>query len=172
MRRAHARNGLLRPVRELCGLSGGAGSRNVIQDRTTRTDPPEQVSFPKTRTFDYLDDHTKIGSEAALRSCAERANTQCRALPLSRGKNTQQPTRVHTYAHEVNTMHVLVDLKICESCGSLWYRAAGEVQVYCGSCAAKLGEFPLPRVRRRPGGRRKHAVTSSGLFTVTNGGGR
>jgi len=115
---------------------------------------------------------TEIGSHTALRSCAARANAHGRDLPLSRGKSPQQPTRVRTYADEVNTMHVLVDLKICEGCGSLWYRPAGGVHVYCGSCAVKLGEFPLPRLRRRPGGRRKHAVTSGEIFQVTTGGGR
>ena len=69
-------------------------------------------------------------------------------------------------------MHVFVDLKICESCGSLWYRAAGEVQVYCKGCTAKLGEFPLPRLRRRPGGRRKHLVKSVEIFPAPVGGER
>ena len=69
-------------------------------------------------------------------------------------------------------MQLFVDLKICESCGSLWYRAAGEVQVYCKGCEAKLGEFPLPRLRRRPGGRRKHTVRSGGVLQAPAGGGR
>ncbi len=115
---------------------------------------------------------TEIGSEATLRSCAARANARGREFPQSRGKGTWQRTRERTCTYEVKTMHILVDLKVCESCGSLWYRAAGQHHVYCGSCAAKLGEFPLPRVRRRPGGRRKYAVNSSELFQVPSVGGR
>ena len=76
------------------------------------------------------------------------------------------------YLHEVFDMQVFVDLKICESCGSLWYRAAGGMQVYCDSCKIKLREFPLPRLRRRPGGRRKHTVTSTGVLQMPVGGGR
>ena len=67
-------------------------------------------------------------------------------------------------------MHVLVDLKICESCGSLWYRAAGGAQVYCNCCAEKLGEFPCPRSRRRPGGRRKPPVQAVAFLNVPLGG--
>jgi hypothetical protein len=115
---------------------------------------------------------TEIGSDTALRSYAARANAHRYDLPLSRGRRTRRPTRVHTYSHEANTMQVFVDLKVCESCGSLWYRAAGEVKIYCGACAVKLGEFPLPRLRRRPGGRRKLTVTRRGISQVSTGGGR
>jgi hypothetical protein len=69
-------------------------------------------------------------------------------------------------------MHMFVDLKVCESCGSLWYRAAGEVKVYCNGCAAKLGEFPQPRLRKRPGGRRKRPIPTSGMYAVQARGGR
>ena len=69
-------------------------------------------------------------------------------------------------------MHMLIDLKICESCGSLWYRAAGGVQVYCSGCATRLGEFPLPRLRTRPGGRRKKTIGLDGMLQLSTGGGR
>jgi hypothetical protein len=70
-------------------------------------------------------------------------------------------------------MHLVVDLKICEGCGSLWYRTSGGTTVYCYGCAIKLGEFPSPRLRRSPGGRRKQVVTNaSGLFQVPAGGAR
>jgi hypothetical protein len=66
-------------------------------------------------------------------------------------------------------MQLFVDLKICEGCGSLWYRASGETKVYCGPCERKLGSFPSPRMRTQPGGRRK-AVAIAGLFKVQAGG--
>ena len=69
-------------------------------------------------------------------------------------------------------MQVFVDLKVCEGCGSLWYRAAGAVQVYCKVCTVKLGEFPLPRQRSQPGGRRKRPVASGEIFQMPAGGGR
>jgi hypothetical protein len=69
-------------------------------------------------------------------------------------------------------MHLFIDLKICEGCGSLWYRATGGAKVYCKSCEAKLGEFPSPRTRRRPGGRRKIQAKAFGLVQTVTGGER
>ena len=115
---------------------------------------------------------TEIGSEAALRNCAGRASACGPELPLSRGNNTRRGPRARTYFDEGFTMQMFVDLKVCESCGSLWYRAAGEVKVYCSGCAARLGEFPQPRLRKRPGGRRKRPISTGGMFAVPAGGGR
>jgi len=170
--RSRARNGPIRPGRADCAV--GAVNRGAEMSLTIGRDkrfPPRKSLFPPHGYSTTLTT-TEIGSEAALRSCAARANARGLEFPLSRGKSTQQPARVRTNDDEVNTMHVLVDLKVCESCGSLWYRAAGQHQVYCGSCAVKLGEFPPPRLRRRPGGRRKHAVSSGELFQVPSRGGR
>lgn len=45
-----------------------------------------------------------------------------------------------------------IQLKICEACGCLWYRAHNQSGVYCAGCAAKLKEFPPVESRhRRPG---------------------
>ncbi len=68
--------------------------------------------------------------------------------------------RVHT-SHGVLTMQLFVDLKICESCGSLWYRPTGGATVYCSGCSVKLREFPSPRQRLRPGGRRKRRIEAA-----------
>jgi len=48
-------------------------------------------------------------------------------------------------------MELRIQLKICEGCGCLWYRALGEANVYCSDCAAKLQDFPAPETRRLPG---------------------
>ena len=48
-------------------------------------------------------------------------------------------------------MDLRVQLKICEGCGSLWYRAQSEGNVYCKACATKLKDFPSPQSRRRRG---------------------
>jgi len=48
-------------------------------------------------------------------------------------------------------MELRVQLKICESCGCLWYRAQSEIGVYCRGCEAKLREFPTPESRKRRG---------------------
>jgi len=82
----------------------------------------------------------------------------------------EKGSREIKYFHEVLTMQLFVDLKICESCGSLWYRATGGVQVYCGSCAAKLGEFPVPRTRSQQGGRRKRTGAMGGMLKASTGG--
>ena len=48
-------------------------------------------------------------------------------------------------------MEVCVQLKICEGCGCLWYRAQAQGMVYCKECQVKLGDFPEPVTRRRRG---------------------
>lgn len=48
-------------------------------------------------------------------------------------------------------MEVRVQLKICEGCGCLWYRALNQGSVYCRECRSKLREFPSPESRKRRG---------------------
>lgn len=50
-------------------------------------------------------------------------------------------------------MELRVQLKICEGCGCLWFRAQGQRTVYCKSCETKLKDFPPPQIHRRPGRR-------------------
>ena len=40
------------------------------------------------------------------------------------------------------------ELKYCERCGGLWFRLAGEEEVYCPSCVPIMAEFPVPRKKR------------------------
>jgi len=48
-------------------------------------------------------------------------------------------------------MEMCVQLKICEGCGSLFYRAQTEGNIYCRSCDIKLKDFPSPETRKRRG---------------------
>jgi len=49
-------------------------------------------------------------------------------------------------------METRVQLKFCEACGCLWYRAqAQQGNVYCKECETKLKDFPTPESRKRPG---------------------
>jgi hypothetical protein len=48
-------------------------------------------------------------------------------------------------------MDLRVQLKICEGCGCLWYRAQTLGGVYCQGCEAKLKDFPSPESRKRRG---------------------
>lgn len=48
-------------------------------------------------------------------------------------------------------MELRVQLKICEGCGSLFYRAQSEGTIYCRGCEAKLKDFPSPESRKRRG---------------------
>ena len=41
-------------------------------------------------------------------------------------------------------MELRVQLKICEGCGCLWFRAQTQGTVYCRQCETKLREFPAP----------------------------
>lgn len=50
-------------------------------------------------------------------------------------------------------MEVRVQLKVCEGCGCLWFRAQTHRSIYCSECEAKLRSFPSPgsrKVRGRP----------------------
>jgi uncharacterized Zn finger protein (UPF0148 family) len=48
-------------------------------------------------------------------------------------------------------MELRVQLKICEGCGCLWYRAQTQGSVYCKECETKLKDFPSPETRKRRG---------------------
>jgi hypothetical protein len=48
-------------------------------------------------------------------------------------------------------MELRVQLKICEGCGCLWYRAQNQGSVYCFGCETKLKDFPSPESRKRRG---------------------
>ena len=48
-------------------------------------------------------------------------------------------------------MEMRVQLKICEGCGCLWYRAQTQGSVYCRECEIKLKDFPTPESRKRRG---------------------
>jgi len=48
-------------------------------------------------------------------------------------------------------MEVRVQLKVCEGCGCLWYRAQTHISVYCKECELKLRTFPTPESRKRRG---------------------
>ena len=48
--------------------------------------------------------------------------------------------------------YVRMDLKVCEGCGTLWFRAGSTEGVYCQACTRMLAEFRAP-TRRRPAGR-------------------
>ena len=48
-------------------------------------------------------------------------------------------------------MELPVQLKVCEGCGCLWYRAQSNRGVYCLGCDATLKQFPTAMSRRRRG---------------------
>jgi hypothetical protein len=77
--------------------------------------------------------------------------------------------RAHLNIHGVLTMQLFVDLKICEICGSLWYRPSGGATVYCIGCSLILGKFPSPRLRTQPGGRKKKRP-GGGVFLLSQAG--
>jgi hypothetical protein len=55
-----------------------------------------------------------------------------------------------------------LQLKVCEGCGSLWFRSHAVMQVYCGSCARKLSRYPLVPAEGRPGRKRKLMAAMQG----------
>lgn len=57
-------------------------------------------------------------------------------------------------------MELCVQLKICEGCGCLWYRAQSQGTVYCRGCDEKLRDFPTPESRKRRGRPARKPVVS------------
>lgn len=55
-------------------------------------------------------------------------------------------------------MEMCVHLKVCESCGCLWYRPQTDGRVYCKECEVKLRDFPSPESRKRRGPRGRKAL--------------
>lgn len=57
--------------------------------------------------------------------------------------------------------YLRVNLKVCEGCGSLWFRPQDGMDIYCTSCTAKLMHFPKMVKRRagRPCKRTTHTTT-------------
>jgi hypothetical protein len=55
-------------------------------------------------------------------------------------------------------MELRIQLKICEGCGCLWFRALGQVNVYCHRCETKLQDHPDPLSRKRPGRARRNPL--------------
>jgi hypothetical protein len=72
-------------------------------------------------------------------------------------------------------MELRVNLKVCEGCGCLWYRAQVETRVYCTSCHERFKEFPIAQSRKRRGRPKKtilptvFAVEAQAEHTSTNG---
>jgi uncharacterized Zn finger protein (UPF0148 family) len=48
-------------------------------------------------------------------------------------------------------MDLRVQLKVCEGCGCLWYRAQNTGNVYCQRCEVKLRDFPTSDTRKHRG---------------------
>jgi uncharacterized Zn finger protein (UPF0148 family) len=67
-------------------------------------------------------------------------------------------------------MELRVQLKICEGCGCLWYRAQSHGSVYCRECETKLREFPLPASRKRRGRPSRKLLARVWAVAETTGG--
>lgn len=69
-------------------------------------------------------------------------------------------------------MEVRVQLKICEGCGCLWFRAQTQRTVYCGQCEAKLRDFPTPESRKLRGRPRRKELSQVWAVAEATGGAR
>ncbi len=58
-------------------------------------------------------------------------------------------------------MYMLLNLKVCEGCGSLWLRVQEFNDVYCSVCRERLREFPKPRKTRK--GRPRFCSAKTGM---------
>ena len=48
-------------------------------------------------------------------------------------------------------MELVVKLKVCEACGSIFTCPSTQGNPYCGRCTAALKDFPTPESRKRRG---------------------
>jgi hypothetical protein len=69
--------------------------------------------------------------------------------PAAKRSSRENGREMYLYGEFV--MDLRVQLKICEGCGCLWYRAQTQGSVYCRQCETKLREFPAPETRKRRG---------------------
>jgi hypothetical protein len=67
-------------------------------------------------------------------------------------------------------MELRVQLKVCEGCGCLWYRAQDYQSVYCQPCEVKLRDFPAPGTRKRRGRPLRKPVVRSWTMAAAVGG--
>lgn len=67
-------------------------------------------------------------------------------------------------------MELRVQLKICEGCGCLWYRAQYEDGVYCWECEVKFKDFPKPETRKLRGRRSRKPLRQ--IWGVAEAAGR
>jgi hypothetical protein len=67
-------------------------------------------------------------------------------------------------------MDLCVQLKICEGCGCLWYRAQALGSVYCQECELKLKDFPSPETRRLRGRPSRKPIGRMWAAAAANGG--
>ena len=67
-------------------------------------------------------------------------------------------------------MEMRVQLKICEGCGCLWYRAQAIGSVYCQRCEIKLKDFPSAESRKRRGRPGRKPLTAVWAVAAATGG--
>jgi hypothetical protein len=58
--------------------------------------------------------------------------------------------------------YLRIFLKVCEGCGSLWFRTQDSPEVYCSGCSARMRSLPQARRSRRPGRRGNHGARKAG----------
>jgi hypothetical protein len=70
--------------------------------------------------------------------------------PPNRDKKAEE-TGEDGFFYGESVMELRVQLKVCEGCGCLWYRAQTQGTVYCRDCEVRLKDFPSPETRKRRG---------------------
>lgn len=71
-------------------------------------------------------------------------------VPTTPARNKEKKHRPGNRTIGDSVMELRVQLKVCEGCGGLWYRAQNHCSSYCRECADRLKDFPVDtrRVRR------------------------
>lgn len=101
--------------------------------------------------------------EAQMQVCVSRSTAienkgQCRTERTRQSLSSPNSTPLLLFAVEFPTlekpmMYLRIFLKVCEGCGSLWFRTQDNPEVYCPVCAPRLAAIP-PSARSRRSVRR------------------
>jgi|SRR5579883_1526637 len=109
--------------------------------QTEELNPP-MICAPNS---DSLSSGKAAAAQLRHKSAASGEASPC---PADNQKPVAELLRGLTCLGELMT-YLRVQLKVCEGCGGLWFRAQGRAEIYCFSCEGKFRCLPKATKRRR-----------------------
>lgn len=133
---------------DVCLLIGRLRSSGLLLPASGRTRTRDSVrGFQDLRAIGMTNDERYPSGKRRT----GQENPESAAWFFSPMKEHEQNPPVEEAEMEKAAMELRVQLKICEGCGCLWYRAQTHEGVYCRGCEEKLRDFPSPESRKQRG---------------------